>query len=233
MNPIFKILPVLFLLLSCSSKQSETNNTTERFELIPEPDKALKEQYEKQSGSFAKDTLKSCQPSEKFIALVRYMDSSSCHGDTLMPSNAMQFSGITLSPESYKNTLLHNLLKDSAVFENGSQSLASVSYDKKYDENFSKVKCIWTYSWRTPLSKAKIERTGTVEEWTFDSDVSATFAFEFLENEHKKIGFPFFKTASFYLQSGKNLFMFHSEKSGAEYPNKNFYRWMKNKTAFS
>jgi hypothetical protein len=162
------------------------------------------------------------------------MDSSSYHFDTLaLSKNAMQFNDITLSPESYKNTLLHNLLKDSAVFENGSQSLASVSYDKKYDENFGNVKCIWTYSWRITINKDKIQRAGTVEEWTFDSDTSATFAFDFLENEHKKIGFPFFKTASFYLQSGKNLFMFHSEKPGAEYPHKKIYLWLKKKIASS
>ncbi len=213
---IFKIF-VLLTLVSCSDRQSSTDNqptSVNSFSI-------------NSSATPSKDTIHNCEPSETFITLVKYMDSCSYHIDsTTIFKSARQFDSINLNQEFYSNTFIHSLLKDSAVFEEGSQSLASVNYNPIYDLNFGKVNCIWTYSWRIPDAEDGLKRRGTVEEWIFDCDSSAKFAYDFLINEYKKIGFPFCKTPGFYLQCGKYLYLFHSNHTGVGYRHKPFHKWL-------
>lgn len=219
MNNLLKILALL-VLISCNEKESETNTQS-----IPTDSVSANN-----SLTIITDTTPTCQPSEKFIALIKYMDSCTYKVDTITISESTkQFGNIKLNQEFYSNTFIHELLKDSAVYEEGFQSLASVSYDSKYDLNFGKVKCIWTYSWRIADTEDGLKRRGTVEEWIFDSDSSAKFAYDFLINEGKKIGFPFCKTPAFYIQCDKHLYLFHSNNSGVGYRNKKFYIWLSEK----
>jgi len=219
MKYIFEIF-ILLTLLSCSDRQSHTDGQKTSTDSISVNN----------SLTGMTDTISKCTPSETFVALIKYMDSCSYHIDTsTISKSARQFDNIKLNQEFYSNTFIHALLKDSAVFEEGSQSLASVSYDPKYDQNFARAKCIWTYSWRISDTKEGLKRRGTVEEWIFDSDTSAKFAYDFLINEYKKIGFPYCKTPGFYLQCGKYLYLFHSDNSGVGYRNKPFHKWLKNK----
>ena len=205
---------------SCSDRLPQTNN----------PPISADSVSANKSLTNPTDTIPNCAPSKTFITLIEYMDSCSYHVDpSTISESAKQFDNIKLNREIYSNTFIHNLLKDSAVYEEGSQSLASVNYEPKYDLNFGKVSCIWTYSWRIPDTEDGLKRRGTVEEWTFDSDTYSKFAYEFLINEYKKIGFPFCKTPGFYLQCGKYLYLFHSEHSGVGYRNKPFHKWLSKK----
>ncbi|MCC6369890.1 MAG: hypothetical protein IT236_02670 [Bacteroidia bacterium] len=213
----------LFLIVtSCTNKKVETNSETFTTDSVSVNTPKVS----------VKDTTPYCRPTEKFVALIKYMDSCSYHVDTATISESSKtVNTIKLNQESYSNTFIHELLKDSAVYEEGLQSLASVRYDPKYDLKFGKACCIWTYSWRLPDSEDGLKRRGTVEEWTFDSDSSAKFAFDFLINEYKKIGFPFCKTPGFYLQCGKYLYLFHSNHSGVGYRHKPFHKWLSKKCA--
>ncbi|MFM1999078.1 MAG: hypothetical protein RL204_1025 [Bacteroidota bacterium] len=169
-----------------------------------------------------------CKPSQVFLSLLEYMDSSSYSIDTSTISSATHlFENIKVNREEYSETFIHELLSDSSVFEEGSAGLASVNYNPKYDSSFSKVSCIWSYSWRIPDTQDGLKRKGTVEEWVFDTESTAKFAYEFLINEQRKIGFPFCKTPAFYVQSDRYLYLFHSDNSGVGYRNKPFYEWLK------
>lgn len=223
MKNIFKIF-LLLSITSCSDNKVETNSESNSTDSV----------IVNTPNVNTKDTISDCKPSENFISLIKYMDSCTYHIDTATISeSSRQFDNIKLNLESYSNTFIHELLKDSAVYEEGSRSLASVSYDPKYDTNFGKTNCIWTYSWRIADSEEGLKRRGTVEEWRFDSDSSAKFAYDFLINEYQKIGFPYCKTPGFYLQCGKYLYLFHSNHTGVGYRHKPFHKWFSKKCADS
>lgn len=213
----------VFLLLSitsCSDNKVETNSKSAITDSV----------IVNTPNVIAKDSIPYCKPSENFVLLIKYMDSCSYHIDTATISkSSQQFDNIKLNLESYSNTFIHELLKDSAVYAEGSRSLASVNYDLKYDFQFSKAVCIWTYSWRIADSEEGLKRRGTVEEWKFESDSTAKFAFDFLINEYQKIGFPYCKTPGFYIKCGKYLYLFHSNHTGVGYRHKPFYTWFSKK----
>jgi len=168
------------------------------------------------------------RPSANFIVLVKYMDSYSYHADSLMESKMkLMIDGLPFTKVKYTDHLLHTLLADSSVFQDGSRAISGAFFSPDHDRNFGKVKTIWTYSWRIPDTEEGLRRQGTVEEWFFDSEEMARYAYQFLIAEYAFIGFPFCKTAPFYLCCGPRLYLFHSDHTGVSYRHKKFHQWLK------
>lgn len=149
-----------------------------------------------------------CQPKllPDAIRLMQQMETDASHA-TPTP--------MTIQEVDCRQTAIHRMLIDSSTYNGGSLFLA---YDKKYDEMFAKVKCIKFTNYKFLYYKHKLD--GFIEEWLFPSNTDVQQIYTFLKNEQKSIGFPFIKTASFYVMKENSLIMFHSEHPECEYINR-------------
>lgn len=169
------------------------------------------------------------EPSKPFIALVKYMDSCSYTLDTVsMQAPLKQFDEIAVYSMVYANTSLHQLLTNPEEYADGSIGNISVAYTADYDKTFAEVQQIWLYPWQLATTTEGLKRKGVVEEWSFATQEQAKEAYNFLIKEQDYLGFPYIKTAVYYVQCGAYLYVLHSNHSGVAYRHKKFAAYLEN-----
>ena len=143
MRRIFLAILTISLLTSCNNSQSRPVERTDRFELIPEPDKALREEYEKEQEL----NLKTCvftNPDTSVVAIkIRNAESTlnilgkqtKLEGDSThvyYSSDKKQTLGLTVHSGDYYSQV--SIFKISYA-DNSKQNLRQINFKEFETEN--------------------------------------------------------------------------------------------------